>query len=158
MAAGMSLKGKFRVMIGVATVGLLALAGFLLNSQRWTLLDQRVEKTKNLVEIPYSIAVEQYRLEAEGKISREEAQRRAIAAIRILRYDGSNYFWINDMHPTIVMHPVKPELDGKDLSDFKDSSGKAVFAEFVKASRCLLHVAQTWQRPVRAQAVLCQSL
>ena len=55
----------------------------------------------------------------EGKITREEAKRRTIEAIRAMRYDGSNYFWINDMHPTMVMHPMKPELDGKDLSDLK---------------------------------------
>ena len=114
MSFSMTLLGKFKVMIAVAAVGLLALAGFLLNSQHWTLLDQRVEKTKNLVEIPYSIAAEQYRLEAEGKITREEAQRRALEAIRAMRYDGTNYFFVNDMHQVMLMHPVKPEWTNQD--------------------------------------------
>jgi methyl-accepting chemotaxis protein len=131
----MNLIGKFRVMVAIAALGLLGLTGFWLNSQRSGLLSERVERTKNLVEVPYSIMAEQHRLEVEGKISRQEAQRRAVEAIRAMRYDDTNYFWINDMHPTMVMHPIKPELDGKDLSDYKDPSGRAVFVEMTNAAR-----------------------
>jgi methyl-accepting chemotaxis protein len=54
-----------------------------------------------------------------------------------LRYGPENkdYFWINDMHPTMVMHPYKPELNGQDLSEFKDPNGKHLFLEFVKACK-----------------------
>ena len=31
------------------------------------------------------------------------------------------------------MHPIKPKLDGKDLSGVKDPNGKHLFMEFVKA-------------------------
>ena len=151
----MNLAGKFKVMIGIAAVGLAGLTGFWLNSQRSSLLSERIEKTKNLVEVPYSIITEQYRLEAEGKIGREEAQRRAQEAIRAMRYDGSNYFWINDMHPTMVMHPVRPELDGKDLSDFKDANGKAIFMDFVNAARTPNgdFVYYMWPKPGSDQSV-----
>ncbi len=135
MALNMNLIGKFRVMIAIAAVGLLGLTGFWLNSQRSGLLSERAAKTKNLVEVPYSLIAEQHRLEVEGKVSRQEAQKRAIEAIRTMRYDGTNYFWINDMHPTMVMHPTKPELDGKDLSDFKDPSGRTIFVEMATAAR-----------------------
>jgi methyl-accepting chemotaxis protein len=33
------------------------------------------------------------------------------------------------------MHPIKPELDGKNLSQFKDKNGKAIFVEFAKFAR-----------------------
>jgi methyl-accepting chemotaxis protein len=135
VALSINLKGKFMVMVAIAAAGLLGLTGFWLNSQRSGLLSERVAKTKNLVEIPHSIMVEQHRLEAEGKITRQEAQRRAIEAIRTMRYDGTNYSWINDMHPTMVMHPIKPELDGKELSDFKDASGRTIFVEMANAAR-----------------------
>ncbi len=51
-----------------------------------------------------------------------------------LRYgpEMKDYFWINDMHPTMIMHPYKPDLNGKDLSDIKDPDGKKLFTEFVK--------------------------
>ena len=130
----MSLKQKFIAMVVIAALGLGALAGMWLNNQRASLLAERLQKTKSLVEIPYSIVVEQHRLETVGKQSRAEAQRHALDTIRALRYEGNNYFWINDTHPTMVMHPMKPELEGKDLRDVKDPSGKAMFVEMVSAA------------------------
>ena len=73
-----------------------------------------------------------YKQEQAGTLSRKEAQKRALEAIKAMRYQGSGYFWINDMHPTMVMHPIKPEMDGTDLTGNKDANGKHLFVEFVK--------------------------
>ncbi len=72
-------------------------------------------------------------LEAAGTLTREEAQARAKDAVRALRYEDSGYFWINDMNAVIVMHPIKPALDGTDQSGMADPTGKHIFTEFVKA-------------------------
>ncbi len=67
------------------------------------------------------------------------AQRQEIAKklVKGLRYgpEGKDYIWINDLHPTMVMHPYKPELDGKDLSNFTDKKGKKLFVEFAKVCK-----------------------
>jgi len=131
----MTLKTKFRVMIGVSAAGLLAVAAFWIQNQHSSMLAEKLQKTKNLVEVPYSIIERQYQLEKEGKISASEAQQAAIEAITTMRYEGDNYYWINDDHPNIVMHPTKPELNGKDVSSFRDPSGRAVFVEFAKAAQ-----------------------
>jgi methyl-accepting chemotaxis protein len=131
----MKLKTKLQMMTAVSAAGLLAVAGFWIQSQHAALLSSKMEKIQNLVEVPYAIIERQYRLEAEGKISRMGAQRQAIEIIRAMRYDGSNYFWINDDHPTMIMHPMKPAMDGTDLTPFKDPTGKAVFVEFVQAAQ-----------------------
>lgn len=122
-------------MSAVSAAGLLAVAGFWIQGQHTTLLAGKMEKTQELVDVPYSIIERQYQLETEGRISRIEAQRRAIESIRGLRYARDNYFWINDEHPTMVMHPMKPALDGTDLTSFKDPSGKALFVEFVEVAQ-----------------------
>lgn len=72
-----------------------------------------------------------------GQLSLEEAQRRAYRRIKSMRYgpEGKDYFWINDFGPKMIMHPFKPELEGKDLSNFKDPNGKALFVEFVRVCR-----------------------
>ncbi len=131
----MTLRTKFFVMGGVSAAGLLAVATFWIQGQHSALLLGKREKTKSLVEVPYSLVERQYELEKAGKISRIEAQQRSIEAIRGVRYEGKNYFWINDEHPTMIMHPMKPELDGTDLTSFKDPSGKAIFVEFVRAAQ-----------------------
>ncbi|MGB2606114.1 MAG: cache domain-containing protein [Candidatus Sulfotelmatobacter sp.] len=151
----MTLKTKFRLMIAVSAAGLLAVAGFWIRGQHSSMLSEKLQKTKNLVEVPYSIIDQQYQLEREGKISRVEAQRHALEAIRPMRYEGSNYFWINDEHPTMIMHPLKPELDGTDLTSFKDPSGKALFVECVKAAQASGgdYVYYLWPKPGRDQPV-----
>ncbi len=67
----------------------------------------------------------------------EEAQAKAADLIRHLRYgpEGKDYFWINDLHPRMVMHPYKPKLNGKDLSGVADPNGKKLFMEFVKVCK-----------------------
>src|SRR5208282_385921 len=151
----MTLKTKFRVMIAVSAGGLLAVAGFWIQGQHSSLLAEKLQKTKNMVEVPYSIIEGQYQLETAGKITRIEAQRAAIAAIRTMRYEGDNYFWINDEHPTMIMHPMKPELEGTDLTSLKDPSGKAVFVEFVKAAQASDggYVHYLWPKPGKEQPV-----
>jgi methyl-accepting chemotaxis protein len=54
-----------------------------------------------------------------------------------LRFGPANkdYFWINDMHPRMVMHPHKPDLIGADLSEYKDPGGKRMFVDFAKVCR-----------------------
>ncbi len=131
----MSIKTKFRLMTLVSAIGLVAVAAFWIRDERSTLLMGKMEKTQNLVEVPLSIIEHAYRLETEGKLNRAEAQQQAIAAIRQLRYGGNNYFWINDDHPTMIMHAMKPEMDGSDLTEFKDPTGKRVFVEFVQAAQ-----------------------
>jgi len=45
------------------------------------------------------------------------------------------YYWINDLNENIVLHPVKPQLNGKNLTSFQDPKGKYIFQEFVKVCK-----------------------
>ncbi|MBF0458444.1 MAG: methyl-accepting chemotaxis protein [Nitrospirae bacterium] len=96
-----------------------------------SLMHDRQIKTKHLVETAYGVIDNYYNKFKEGKMSEDDAKSRAISVIKTLRYDEKEYFWINDMHPNMIMHPYKSELDGKDISDFKDPNGKRLFVEFV---------------------------
>ena len=131
----MTLKKKFQIMSAVSAAGMLALAAFWIQDQHAAMLAGKLEKTKNLVEVPYAVIERQYQLEADGKIGRAEAQKHAIEIIRGMRYESSNYFWINDEHPTMIMHPMKPQMEGNDLSSYQDPSGRPVFVEFVQAAQ-----------------------
>ena len=68
-------------------------------------------------------------------MTREAAQKQALSAVRGLRYDHDDYFWINDQTPVMIMHPTNPKLEGQDLSGFKDPDGKALFNEMVQISK-----------------------
>jgi PAS domain S-box-containing protein len=72
-----------------------------------------------------------------GELSLSEAQYRAKERIRALRYgnERKDYFWINDMHPRMIMHPYRPELEGQDLTDYPDADGQFLFRTFVQRVR-----------------------
>ncbi|RKE84674.1 methyl-accepting chemotaxis protein [Rhizobium sp. AG855] len=72
-----------------------------------------------------------YKMEQEGSLTRAEAQERAKDVVSAMRYAPDGYLWINDMQPVMIMHPIKPELNGKNLSENKDTNGKHLFVEFV---------------------------
>ncbi|MCP4756283.1 MAG: hypothetical protein GY866_35925 [Proteobacteria bacterium] len=99
------------------------------------IFEERRNSLKNPVDTAFSI-LKSYEAQVQsGNMSLAEARKNAIWSIQNLRYEGDQYFWINDMHPKMVLHPIKPELNGKDVSDNKDPDGKRIFVEFVKVCR-----------------------
>lgn len=44
--------------------------------------------------------------------------------------DGQGYIWIQDLNAVVLMHPIKPSLDGKDMSGFTDKDGTLLFLNF----------------------------
>jgi signal transduction histidine kinase/DNA-binding response OmpR family regulator len=131
----MNLKSKFRLTIALAGVAVAALALVWLRSERSLILKEKEETARSIVESAYAIVAGQQELEMEGTASRTEAQEQAIRIIRAMRYGDGNYLWIMDMHPTLLMNPVHPELEGTDLSNFRDTTGKQFDVEMVDVVR-----------------------
>jgi methyl-accepting chemotaxis protein len=92
-------------------------------------------KTKHVVETAYGIITHYANLVENGKMSKTDAQSNALEIIKSLRYDKSQYFWVNDLYPNVIMHPIKPALDGKDVSGVKDPKGKFLFKAFVEVCK-----------------------
>ncbi|EDY81228.1 Cache domain family [Verrucomicrobiia bacterium DG1235] len=120
--------------IGVMLVFSLAIAS-LYPRLKTQLISEKKEKTRNLVEVASSIIESQIQSEKAGAISRDAAQATAKSLIAALKYDSSNYFWINDLEPAMIMHPIKPQLDGKNLAEVADPNGKHLFSEMAKTAR-----------------------
>lgn len=126
-----------------------AVIGWMYTRMESTLFQDKRTEVRHTVEAAWGV-VEHYVKQAEaGLMTREEAQAAAMEAIRNTRFDGDNYFWINDLTPRMVMHPVKPELEGQDMADFRDPSGKALFREMVQVARTDGEgfVAYQWPKP-----------
>jgi methyl-accepting chemotaxis protein len=113
------------------------------------------DATRGNVEIAHKVLSWSYAQEQAGTLSREQAQQQARQLISKMRYDGNEYFWINDMQQRMVMHGASPELDGKDMSGMKDANGLAVFAAFVDTVRRdgKGFVPYLWPHPGSTQAV-----
>lgn len=98
------------------------------------IMDGKREMIKELTNAALSILSKYETDEREGILDREEAQKTAISRIQYLRYGNENkdYFWITDMHPTMIVHPFRNDLNGQDLTNFTDPHGKKLFVEFVE--------------------------
>ena len=98
------------------------------------MMEQKREMIRGLTDTACSLLDQCAAQASGGKLSLKDAQARAMSIISKLRYgpEGKDYFWINDMHPRMIMHPYRPDLDGKDLSNYADPKGKHLFLEFVK--------------------------
>ena len=63
--------------------------------------------------------------------------------------DGQGYIWIQDMNAVVLMHPIKPSLDGKDMSGFADKNGTLLFLNFseICADEGAGWVPYVWPKP-----------
>lgn len=137
---GLGYSAPLRVIVPVAlTFVLFLLSVFLIfiPSMEERMMAQKREMVRELTDSAWSILDLHATRAGNGKLTLEDAQTRAIDIIRKLRYGpkGKDYFWINDMHPRMIMHPYRPDLDGRDLSDYADPNGKHLFEEFVRTVR-----------------------
>ena len=131
----MTVGRKIYALIGLSFLGLLGIAVLDSRELASSLTQQKQIELKHLAELALGIVKEEHAAAQKGDIAAADAQKRAMARLAALRYGNNDYFWINDMQPRMVMHPMKPEMNGNDLSTNKDPNGKALFVEFVNVVR-----------------------
>ncbi|OGQ97289.1 MAG: hypothetical protein A2521_16105 [Deltaproteobacteria bacterium RIFOXYD12_FULL_57_12] len=123
----LKMSAKILALSGLIIVIFMFVMGWMFLDTKKNLLAARRTEIRHVVESAWGV-LDHYASEAQqGRLTREAAQEQAKNVIKGMRFEGNNYFWINDLSPTMIMHPIKPELDGKDLSENKDPNGKRLF-------------------------------
>ncbi|MFH1844378.1 MAG: PAS domain S-box protein [bacterium] len=142
-----------RIVIPAGTAILLFTLVFvlaLLPSFRSNLLGQKRLALRSLTESSYQILASYHQRELAGEMPRQQAQTEAARLINQLRYgpEAKDYFWINDLHHRMIMHPYRPDLEGLDLANFRDPDGTLLFQRFVEcvAAEGEGYVEYLWQR------------
>ncbi|MBU1107737.1 MAG: cache domain-containing protein [Candidatus Riflebacteria bacterium] len=107
---------------------------FMLPALEKSIMDQKKEMIKELTTAAWNILARFEYDERNGVMTREQAQKLAIEAVQNLHYGQGmkDYFWINDMHPRMIIHPYRTDLNGKDLTNITDPSGNHLFVRFVE--------------------------
>jgi methyl-accepting chemotaxis protein len=129
----LKIKTKLWLISIVALIGVASLSAVALITLKDRMMEEKRIKTQHLIEAAYGILDYYHKQAQSGALTEKDAQSAAAAVIKGLRYQETEYFWINDMHPRMIMHPIRPELDGKDLTENQDPTGKKLFVEFVNA-------------------------
>ncbi len=128
----MSMSRRLWLLTGASLVGLLAMATTFLLAEAKVIHAERQRAVQQTVEVAHALIAHNHELASKGSIPEAEGKQRALAALKALRYSGTEYFWVNDMNSIMVMHAANPKLDGTDLNTLKDGNGKSIFHEFVK--------------------------
>jgi len=115
-------------------LGVLCLAGISIYDAYHTRemrLAERKGDLKHASEIALSVVKTFGDQAAAGSMPLAEAQKRAMDSIRNMRYGEDGYFTILNSQPTVLMHPTKPELNGKDAGSYRDPDGAYLFRDMV---------------------------
>ncbi|AUG02229.1 methyl-accepting chemotaxis protein [Pseudomonas sp. 09C 129] len=131
----MSISRRLWLILIVAVLMLMTLGMLMLKQIHDDLYQAKAQKTQHVVQTANGVLAYFQGLESAGSLDRATAQKQALSAIRNLRYDQSDYFWINDLTPVMVMHPTNPKLDGQNLAAIRDPDGFAVFNEMVAIAK-----------------------
>jgi methyl-accepting chemotaxis protein len=130
----LSIARRLGLLITSALLGIVVLVALFLFSERTMIMDERKLGLQQNVETAHGMIAHFHDLAGKGSMTEEEAKQRAMAAIKTLRYGGSEYFFIQSFETKMLMHP-SPALEGKDVSDLKDSTGKHFTAEMTAVAK-----------------------
>ncbi len=120
---------------------------------RTKLYEQKCIKTRHVVESVYGIPKYYHHQAESGNMSVEAAKRMSADVIRALRYEGGEYFWINDSTGFMVMHPIeKAGLDQRNTIGLEDVNGKKIIQGMVDVCKAKGEgfVDYEWPKPGRA--------
>jgi len=127
------------ILPALSTIALFIIAIFLIliPSLEKSMMDSKKEMLKELTSAAMSTLFELHRKEQSGIISPDEAKKAAIKQINSIRYgkEKKDYFWIMDMQTVMIDHPYRPDLNGRNLSNFQDKAGKKLFSIFIKKAK-----------------------
>jgi signal transduction histidine kinase/serine phosphatase RsbU (regulator of sigma subunit) len=108
--------------------------------------EQEPKLSYNRVFEPYDwvIGTGEYKREITNTIQKETIRR-----LRSIRYDEDGYLFIYNKDGKNIMHPILPEMEGKNFINLQDATGKYIFPELLKTSQAeeIEYVEYLWSHP-----------
>ena len=150
----LKVRGRINLIGVVAALGLITLLCISLFHLSSVMHRDIERSTRQAVEAARSVVVHYHDEEVAGRMTRAEAQRAALGTLKTMRYDGTEYFWVNDLHPTMLMHPTKPEMNGTDLNNYRDATGRTHFVEMAQIvkTKGAGFLSYHWSKPGQKEA------
>jgi len=126
---GLGVAARFYVGMaaGILALAVLSVLGSITVSS--ILMERKKAELKSLTEVALSAVADFHARASRGEMTEDEAKRQASEYLRVLRYGGSEYFFVMTGDSFMHMHPFSKALEGKAHPTLKDSNGVA----FLKA-------------------------
>ena len=122
---------KIRLIIILMSITLLGAQLYAANKLRMDKIDERKQAAQALVQS----AIAQLDHIATLNIPEHQAQEMAKGLIRSMRYGSNGYFFVHDLDGVVIMHPIKPKLNGTDAVRSSNQYLSFAFRGFLKKIR-----------------------
>ena len=126
----MKLSHRLILIVGCALLGLALVSGFALSTLRSTMLDDRRDEIHTVLDLAARQVAYFQSLEQSGKLSRSDAQARAIDALASLRSGKDTYVWARTTGALGLVHP-NPDIVGKVDFGATLPNGKSNFQNYL---------------------------
>ncbi|WP_087016440.1 methyl-accepting chemotaxis protein [Thaumasiovibrio subtropicus] len=130
----LSIRGRLVLLILAAASALVIVSVINLLDIRSALYDERHRETEVMVGSAVSIVEDLHQKAVSGEISMEEAKATATNMIGAMRYAQTGYFSVYDSSAVMVNHPIRPDLNGQDLSRLADENGVLIVTDAVNVA------------------------
>ncbi|WP_231137318.1 methyl-accepting chemotaxis protein [Chromobacterium paludis] len=147
---GLTLKVRLQGLMLIVILVVCAVGMFSVSHQRQSMMQDRQDKVRNLVEGVVTMVSTYEQLVAEGKFKEADAKLTLSKVISSMHYDKSDYFFAYDADWNYVAHGAKPELIGKNLAGVKDPNGvelKTLFQGAINSPGGGGYAEYVWSKP-----------
>jgi methyl-accepting chemotaxis protein len=137
MIAFQKMRVSTRLIVAGAAVflGLTFLTGYALVQMKRDALAAHSERIKDLVEASKGIIGNYQKLEADKKLTREEAQLQAKEALRAPRFGTNDYYFLYDFEGRALMNAGNPKIEGQVLLGKTDAGGFKLWDAIVEKGK-----------------------
>ncbi len=128
-----SIRIRFYLLVIIALATLLVASVLTILILQEALYDFKKHGISQVVVASIGVADYFHQQELEGNLTKEEAQKYAMDALKDMRFDGGNYINIMTADGWGVMHPTFKGFAGKDMKYLKDKVGAPIVVNHVKS-------------------------
>lgn len=133
--ASLRVSTRMQLLVGLTLLGLIALCLTALFQLKNSMLEDRKQTTRNLVEVGIGILEHHHKLVAAGKLSEDEAKLAARESLRALRYGKDDYYFGFETSGVYFLHGGNPAVEGQQKIDLVDTNGKFLIKELIAAAQ-----------------------
>jgi methyl-accepting chemotaxis protein len=128
----MKLSHRLGAIVACAVLGLLILGSFALHSLRNTMLEDRRESLRTVLMLAKQQVLFYQQQERSGKLTREQAQARALEVLSAMRDGKTAYIWARTTDALGLVHP-NPDIIGKVDAGKTWADGRNDFQHYLDA-------------------------
>ena len=119
----------------LALVGFVILSWVALAQLQQSMMDDRISKVQALAEVARDTLKSFHDRSKAGEFDEATAKAQAMETLRPLRYQGDEYYFVYDLTGVNLMHPIRPERQGKNFIDSADVDGNKYIKTLIDGAK-----------------------